>query len=532
MKTYLAGILTAALISGAVFLKPEAKPATTCTVSIRLVDAETGRTLPGLIRIADENGKPVETPELLSRGQGLRDRPAIARWKVLPGETTVSLPRRKLTITAISGLETETATATIDLSGAAKKTVTVRLKRFYNAKSKGYRSANTHLHLMKLTRKQCDRYLREIPKADGLDMVFVSYLERAGADRDYISNRYKSADLAKLALQSGVQFGNGEEHRHNFAGFGQGYGHVMLLNIRKLIQPVSIGPGIMKTGTDGLPLRRGIDTAKKDGATVIWCHNSWGMESVPSFLAGKIDAQNIFDGGTHGSYKDSFYRYLNAGVRVPFSTGTDWFQYDFSRVYCDMRSDLTVKSWLDALSAGRSYITNGPLLELSADGKKLGETVALRKPGTITLKARAFGRVDFGRIEIVVNGKVVAKRASRKSGGHYEAEFSETLVIDGPSWIALRTPPPPVKGDKTLTAAVPKNELGRDLFSHTSPVYVTVAGKSRFDTAVARQLLAEMETNRRAIRRHGKFAGAIELARVLDVYSDAIVVLRKRLNRK
>ena len=41
-----------------------------------------------------------------------------------------------------------------------------------------------------------------------------------------------------------------------------------------------------------------------------------------------------------------------------------------------------------------------------------------------------------------------------------------------------------------------------------------------------------METNRRIIRKHGKFAGAIELARVLDVYSDAIVVLRKRLNRK
>ena len=74
--------------------------------------------------------------------------------------------------------------------------------------------------------------------------------------------------------------------------------------------------------------------------------------------------------------------------------------------------------------------------------------------------------------------------------------------------------------------------LSRDLFSHTSPVSVTIAGKSRFDTAVARQLLAEMETNRRIIRKHGKFAGAIELARVLDVYSDAIVVLRKRLNRK
>ena len=36
---------------------------------------------------------------------------------------------------------------------------------------------------------------------------------------------------------------------------GEGFGHVMLLNILKRIEPVSIGPGIMKEGTDGIPLR-------------------------------------------------------------------------------------------------------------------------------------------------------------------------------------------------------------------------------------------------------------------------------------
>jgi hypothetical protein len=146
--------------------------------------------------------------------------------------------------------------------------------------------------------------------------------------------------------------------------------------------------------------------------------------------------------------------------------------------------------------------------------------------------ARALGRVDFGRIELVQNGKVITRRTSHKVGGHYEAELSTTLKIAGPCWLALRTPPPPVKGDKELTEAVPRNELGRDLFSHTSPIYVTVAGKSRFDSAVARQLLAEMAANRRIIAEKGKFADAVERARVLDVYSDAIAGLRKRLERK
>ena len=30
-----------------------------------------------------------------------------------------------------------------------------------------------------------------------------------------------------------VPIGNGEEHRHNFAGWGQGYGHVMLLDLHQ-----------------------------------------------------------------------------------------------------------------------------------------------------------------------------------------------------------------------------------------------------------------------------------------------------------
>eukprot|EP00913_Durusdinium_trenchii_P008970 g8436.t1 len=510
-------LVTALMMGGAVFVATATRRQSgDCEITLKLVDATSGGELAGLIRIRDEAGKVVPVAGLMSRGTGLTRQKPLAEWFVLPKSTTVRLPRKKLTIEAFSGLETEAVTRTIDLTGGATTNVTLRLKRFYNARAKGFRSGNTHLHLQKISREECDRYLREVPRGDGLDVLFVSYLERAVADRQYTSNRYRKRELEALGKSSGVVMGNGEEHRHNFAGFGQGYGHVMFLNIKKLIQPVSIGPGIMKVGTDGLPLRRGIDTARKDGATVVWCHNNWGMEALPNFLAGRVDAQNIFDGGTHGSYKDSFYRYLNAGLNVPFSTGTDWFMYDFSRVYCDMRGDLTVGSWLKTLAAGRNYISNGPLMEFQIDGKRIGDTVAKRKPGTVAAKARVLCRNDFKRLEIVCNGKVVARVNSRKVGGHYEAEFAADLPISGPCWFALRTPPPPVKGDPTLTEKVNVNELGRELFAHSSAIHVTIAGKSRFDTAVARRLLAEMIANQKSIAKHGKFADKQERARVLD----------------
>ena len=236
-----------------------------------------------------------------------------------------------------------------------------------------------------------------MPQADGLDLVFVSLLRRIPDERDYITNTLTDGDLGRLS-QGGVLFGNGEEHRHNFGPGGEGFGHVMLLNILKRIEPVSIGPGIMKEGTDGIPLQRGIRTAREDGATVIWCHNTFGHEDIPNWVAGLVHAQNIFDGGDHGSYEDTFYRYLNVGMKVPFSTGTDWFIYDFSRVYVPIAGELTSKKWLAELAAGKSYITNGVFLELTADGKPIGETIAARRRATsCESPARRSAATTFGR---------------------------------------------------------------------------------------------------------------------------------------
>ena len=516
-----------------------------CELELKLVDAASGQPLPGLVQITAADGGRVPLPELLSRGLGLKTEP-INRWSVLPGAVRLSLPQGKLTISALAGLETELATATVDLSGLTHKSLSLPLTRFYRAAEQGLRSGNTHLHLMNLTREAADRYLREIPRADSLDLLFVSYLERAGADRDYISNRYTLADLEALAATSGVAFGNGEEHRHNFLAQGQGYGHVMLLDLQELVQPVSIGPGIMKIGSDGLPLQRGIDAARRQKSTVIWCHNAYGLEDIPNWATARLAAQNIFDGGPHGSYQDTFYRYLNAGLRVPFSTGTDWFIYDFSRVYVRLPQSAHAAppgaprgagwnaergaEWLAGLTAGRSYITNGPLLEFQVAGRDLGDTLALAGPGTVEVTCRAQGRGDFERLELIQNGQVIASAASQPVAGHFAAELRQTLRIERSCWLALRTPPPPVQAAGEAPAP-PKalNELGQPLFSHTSAIYVEVAGRRVFDADVVRGLIAEMESSLPEITRQGKFQDDQERLRVEDVYRDGIAALRRRL---
>ena len=501
-----------------------------CDLTLRLTDAETGQPVPGLVRFKDGDGKMVAVSELFPRDvtPGVEQR--IDHWSVLVQPTVIKVPRGKLVIDAFFGLETERATASIDLTGKTEGSLTIPLKFFYRAAQQGYKSANTHLHLMKLTRDVSDRYLREIPKADGLDVLFLSYLERAEAQKDYISNRYTQADLDELSRQTGVAFGNGEEHRHNFTAQGQGFGHVMLLDIKQLILPVSIGQGIMKTGTDGLPVQRGIDQARREGATTIWCHNAWGLEDVPNLVSGRIHALNIFDGNKLSSYKDSFYRYLNAGLRVPFSTGTDWFMYDFARVYVPAgQAAVTPRTCLKSLAAGQSYITNGPFLELRVAGRNLGDTVKLDAPGDVEIVARALGRLDFERIELVQNGKVVKTQASRPEQGHFVAEMRLPLSVTGSSWLALRLPPQPVKDDPELTDPVPLNELGQALFAHTSPVYVEVGGRRIFDRTVAESLVVEMEQSIELINKLGQFADQEEKSRVLSVYAEGIEILKKQL---
>ena len=500
-----------------------------CDVSIVL--EEEGREVPGLIRFEDAGGGAVAPGGLLSRGLGLEEKHAANRWFVLPGPSRARLPREKLVAVAFHGLETDLSRVEVDLSGREQAALRIPLRRFARERERGWTGANTHLHLKDIPREEADRYLRDVPRADGLDALFVSYLERADADRGYISNRYTESDLAALSAQAGVLFGNGEEHRHNFTGFGEGFGHVMFLNIHRLIHPVSIGPGIMKKGSDGLPLQKGIDEARRDGATVLWCHNTFGLEDIPNWVTGRPHAQNIFDGepGTHGNYKDTFYRYLNAGLRVPFSTGTDWFIYDFSRVYAAVKEPRAPRDWLGVLEAGRTYITNGPLLELDVAGEAPGGTLRLDRGRLVSIKFRAIGRTDFGRAELVMNGKVFATAHSVAEGGHFGANAEVGTELSEPCWIALRTPPPPTKEEPNEKH--PMTELGGPLFSHTSAVQVEVAGKRVFDAEAVRGLLEEVRRSRATVEKAAVFADDHERGHVLEVYAVAIRVLEGLLKR-
>jgi hypothetical protein len=256
------------------------------------------------------------------------------------------------------------------------------------------------------------------------------------------------------------------------------------------------------------------------------------MENIPNIATGRIDAQNIFDGGSHGSYRDSYYQYLNAGFRVPFSTGTDWFMYDFSRVYARVSGQLNVQNWLKSLAAGHNYITNGPLIDFTVEGQQPGTTLELPGPATVTVRATVRGRADFGRLELISNGRVVATATSQPVDRHFEARLAQPLELRGPSWLALRTPPPPTGSATDNPGSFATNALGRHLFSHTSPIYVHLGGRIPFQLQAAEKLLQTVQQNRASIDRNALFADDQERSRVLNVYTAAAKSLRQHIRRQ
>ena len=480
-----------------------------CSLKVTLTEEASGDELPGLIRITPEGGEEaLEVPDLFHRARG---------WHTIPPSAELAVPCTKLRIEALHGLETEKRERAVDLSGKEREEIRLPLRRIYDPRARGLKSGNTHLHLSNITYRDARRYLREVPLGDGLDLLFVSYLRRMPDEARYTTNGFTRSDLARLS-GDGIEFGWGQEHRHNFGRGEQGYGHVMLLNLIKLIRPVSIGPNIMGAGTDGRPLQLGIREAREDGGTVIWCHNAYGHEDIPNWIAGLVDAQNIFDGGSLADYAETYYRYLNLGLRAPFSTGTDWFIYDFARVYVPLDGPVTEREWLKVLSQGRSYITNGPFLELDAGGRQPGGTVSLSGRETVRVRGRGVGRLDFKKLELIFNGRVVHAISSRPSGAHFVADLDFALEVAEPGWVALRIP-----------RGLPDNELARALFAHTSPVYLQLDGRSIFQTEVAQALLTEMRESVEKIRSRASFSSDRDRESVLRVYREGIRILRERL---
>src|SRR5207253_2099346 len=98
--------------------------------------------------------------------------------------------------------------------------------------------------------------------------------------------------------------------------------------------------------------------------------------------------------------------------------------------------------WIDGLRAGRSFVTNGPAVEIIADGRRRqGDTVRLPGPGKVKVVAKAWWYLPLRRAEIVQDGTVVHTKdfpADRAA----EAVIEVEVPVERSGWLAVRASGP------------------------------------------------------------------------------------------
>ena len=195
---------------------------------------------------------------------------------------------------------------------------------------------------------------------------------------------------------------------------------------------------------------------------------------LPVDLAlGSVDAMDVMSNSNEDGSTPYWYRLLNTGLRCAISAGSDSFTNrrhhwipGGHRVYVYTGDSLNADDWVENFRKGRSFATNGPILRFTVNGKLPGDTLELQSGDQIKVEASAKSFVPMNRLEIVVNGEIVA--TARAGGDGKSVSLAKEIPVAEGSWVAAR-----VRGDFHRLLV---NDT--DLYAHTSPVYLTVDGKS------------------------------------------------------
>lgn len=136
-----------------------------------------------------------------------------------------------------------------------------------------------------------------------------------------------------------------------------------------------------------------------------------------------------------------------------------------SRLYVYTGRPFTADGWFRAFKQGRTFVTNGRMLSLTANGAGPGEDVNVRSNGTVRIRARAWAPRAIGApktLEVMSQGTVI-RSASSSNPDNEELQLEFDVPGRQSQWIAAR---------------VTTHNEG---LAHTSPVYVLVDGQKFWD---------------------------------------------------
>jgi len=449
-----------------------------------IIDATTNQKIDAKVHVLNSMGSFTHpAAALLKRGPG-------TPFFFSDGEFEVNAPRGRTDILIERGTEYEPYRQVVELPEKGVVDVEIPIRRWHHPQESHWYPGNTHIHYDE-KETQPDQRLGIDCSVEGYNVTAVSVLDRR--QLPYASNKYPIGVMNEFTTAHHV-LDIGEENRHygDNSPWGFGYGHVMFLNIRNLIQPVSRGHTLTaQFDPDYPPLCFCCDEARDQGGLVIWCHNGRGMEAPVAAALGKLDAFNLFDPFWMDPEYDLWYKLLNCGLKLPASTGTDWFVCSNNRVYVNTQEDFSYANWIKGMKAGQTFITNGPALDMRLNDQPIGSTVVAQGGGELEIEVSFCSHYPIHRVELVLNGTVTQRMEIPE--GQQQGQLRHRLKVDRDGWVAAR-----LWGNS-------RDSFNQSLYAHTSPSFFRCGPTPAERPEAARYFLNAIDESLKWIDSYGRY---------------------------
>jgi len=288
-------------------------------------------------------------------------------------------------------------------------------------------------------------------------------------------------------------------------------GQLLLLNCHRVVYPLTFGgPGEFDRWT----LADWCDQCHRKAGLVIgegFFEQAPGNphgELLADLLLGKIDALN-YNPGQDTALTD-WYGLLDLRFRIPLTAGSgkdsNRRALGSARTYARLEpgQDFTYKNWIEAVRAGRTFVTSGPLLLLTVNDQDPGTVIELPVAApTVRIRAEARSTGPLDVLEIIANHAIVARAKAVPSPRILEAEVA--LPVGG--WVIARC-----RGPQGL--------------AQTSPVYVRGEGqRPPADPALLAHFTGYLEEMLQWVAREGRFESDAQRERLAGIFQDARTIL-------
>jgi hypothetical protein len=234
---------------------------------------------------------------------------------------------------------------------------------------------------------------------------------------------------------------------------------------------------------------------------------------------GKKRDADLYGGPLGNAYwgQSIYYRILDTGVRLAPSAGSASGALPnpvgYNRVYVHLDGPFDDDGWWQGLKEGHSFVTNGPLLMVSANGFFPGHVFAGDRGAKIdvSLDARVLSNEPLGPVEVIRDGRVVETASDSERGFVRLAPLS----FQQSGWFLVRT-------------IANRNDNFR--FASTAPFYVQIEPSPRRISRASVQFFIDWIGERMSSLRASTMS-AEKLESVLAFHRDAMRFWQEKLAR-